>query len=215
MKDINIKQIPNGKWKENCYVVNNNKRDAFIIDPGGEEEKIIDFIEKNKLNIKAILNTHAHYDHIGAVKYIKDKYNIPFFLHSKDEKLLKTANLYAKLFDGTGLIKIPTVDHYFEEIDIQKYITVFPIKVLYTPGHTWGSICLLIEDCLFTGDTLLNGRIGRTDLPGGDEQALRESLKTLSKIPKHVRIYPGHGTSSTIGNELKCNMNFDQALQWV
>lgn len=134
-------------------------------------------------------------------------------MHYNDEKLLKTANLYTKLFDGINPIKIPTVDYYFDQIDIQDYLASFSIKVLFTPGHTWGSVCILIEDCLFTGDTLLNGKIGRIDLPGGDEQALRESLKTISKLPKHISIYPGHGTSSTIGHELKYNKSFFQALQ--
>ena len=134
-------------------------------------------------------------------------------MHSKDEKLLKTANLYAKLFDRIGLIEIPTVDYYFDQIDIQDYLESFSIKVFFVPGHTWGSVCLLIEDCLFTGDTLLNGGIGRVDLPGGDEQTLNKSLKIISKLPNQTNIYPGHGTSSTIGHELKYNNSFIQALQ--
>lgn len=210
---INIKQIPNGAWKENCYIVNNNRGEGLIIDPGSEEKGIIGFIEEHQLNIKAILNTHAHYDHIGAVKHIKDKYNVPFFLHSKDEKLLKSANLYAKLFEGDRIIKIPTVDYFIDEIDIHEYLSVLPIKVIFTPGHTWGSVCLVIEDCLFTGDTLLNGKIGRVDLPGGDKQALKESLKTLSRFPGHSSIYPGHGPISTIAEQLLYNKEFSLALQ--
>ena len=211
--EINIKQIANGKWKENCYVVSNLNSDALIIDPGDAEKSIVNYIKGKMLNVCAILNTHAHYDHVGAISKLKDEFSIPLFLHSKDEKLLKSANLYAKIFDGIGPIIIPTVDYYFDQIDIQDYLASFSIKVLFTPGHTWGSVCILIEDCLFTGDTLLNGKIGRIDLPGGDEQALRESLKTISKLPKHISIYPGHGTSSTIGNELKYNKNFIQALK--
>ena len=158
MIKINIRQIPNGKWKENCYVVSNVKNNALIIDPGSDEKNIINFIKDNNLIVGAILNTHAHYDHVGAIKKLKDEFSIPLFLHSKDEKLLKTANLYAKLFDGIGPVKIPNVDYCFDQIDIQDYITSFSIKVLFTPGHTWGSVCLLFEDCLFTGDTLLNGK---------------------------------------------------------
>jgi glyoxylase-like metal-dependent hydrolase (beta-lactamase superfamily II) len=187
----------------------------LIIDPGSEGKSIIQYIEDNNINVSAIVNTHAHYDHIGAITKLKDKFLIPFFLHSEDEKLLKTANLYAKLFDDSDPIKIPTVDYYLDKIDIQDYIAGFPIKVLFTPGHTWGSVCILIQDCLFTGDSLLNGKIGRIDLPGGDEQALKESLKTISKLPKHISIYPGHGALSTIGYELRYNKNFIQALQWV
>lgn len=214
MIEISIKQIPNGKWKENCYIVSNVINDALIVDPGGDEESIISYIEDNNINVNAIVNTHAHYDHIGVINKLKERFLIPFFLHSADENLLKTANLYANLFDGSNSIIIPSVDCYFDKIDIQDYIKSFPIKILFTPGHTWGSVCILIENYLFTGDTLLNGKIGRIDLPGGDEQALTESLRIISKLPKNISIYPGHGTSSTIGNELEYNKKFIQAVQW-
>ena len=146
---ISIKQIPNGKWKENCYVVSNVNNDALIIDPGSDEISIINFIKDNNLNAIAIINTHAHYDHVGAISKLKDEFLIPLFLHSRDEKLLKAANLYANLFDGIGPIKIPTVDYYFDQMDIQDHVADFSIKVLFTPGHTWGSVCLQIENCLF------------------------------------------------------------------
>ena len=213
MIELNIERIPNGKWKENCYVVSNVNNDALIIDPGSDELRIINFIKDNNLNADAIINTHAHYDHVGAISKLKDEFSIPLFLHSKDEKLLKTANLYAKLFDGIGPIKIPIVDYYYDQIDIQDYVKGFSIKVIFTPGHTWGSVCLLIEDSLFTGDTLFNGKIGRIDLPGGDKQSLIKSLKILSKLPHQTTIYPGHGASSTIGHELKYNNSFIQASQ--
>ena len=134
-------------------------------------------------------------------------------MHSADERLLKSANLYVKLFDGSGLIKIPSVDYYYDQSNVQDVIKRFSIEVIFTPGHTQGSVCLLIDGCLFTGDTLLNEKIGRTDLPGGNEQVLKESLKIISKIPKQTNIYPGHGTSSTIGNELQYNNSFIQSLQ--
>ena len=213
MIELNIERITNGKWKENCYVVSNVNNDALIIDPGSDGIRIINFIKDNNLNADAIINTHAHYDHVGAISKLKDEFSIPLFLHSKDEKLLKTANLYAKLFDGIGPIKIPIVDYYYDQIDIQDYVKGFSIKVIFTPGHTWGSVCLLIEDSLFTGDTLFNGKIGRIDLPGGDKQSLIKSLKILSKLPHQTTIYPGHGASSTIGHELKYNNSFIQASQ--
>ena len=112
-----IKQIPNGRWKENAYIVSDINNNAIILDPGFGEKDIISFIKLNNLNVSAILNTHAHYDHIGSVKNIKDKFTIPFYLHSKDEKLLKSANLYSTLFDGIGSIKIPSVDYYLDQID--------------------------------------------------------------------------------------------------
>ena len=213
MIGINIKQIPTGKWKENCYIISKSIGDALIIDPGDDKQKIEKYLDSNDFNVSAILNTHAHYDHIGAVKYLKDKYHIPFFLHSADQRLLKTANLYIKLFDGSDLIKIPSVDYFYDQYNVQDAIDSFKVEVIFTPGHTQGSVCLLIDGCLFTGDTLFNEKIGRTDLPGGNEQVLKESLKIISKMPSHINIYPGHGSSSTIGYELKNNSSFIQALQ--
>ena len=213
MIKINIKLIPTGKWKENCYIISNSIGDALIIDPGDDKQKIEKYLDSNDFNISAILNTHAHYDHIGAVKYFKDKYHIPFFLHSADERLLKTANLYIKLFDGLGLIKIPSVDYFYDQYNVQDVIDSFKVEVIFTPGHTQGSVCLLIDGCLFTGDTLLKGNIGRTDLPGGNNTVLNQSLITISKMPSQTYIYPGHGTSSTIEHELIYNNSFIQALQ--
>jgi len=123
--------------------------------------------------------------------------------------------LYVKIFEGTDFINIPEVDYYYDQIETQNNIEDFSIQVLFTPGHTWGSVCLLIENCLFSGDTLFNEKIGRIDLPGGDEQSLKKSLKTIAKLPKHICIYPGHGTTSTIKNELKYNKTFIQALEWA
>ena len=185
----------------------------MIIDPGGAGSIIYNFIKDNNLNVQAILNTHSHYDHVGAIKELKDKFSIPLYLHSKDEKLLNSANLYSGLFDGIGPIKIPTVDYYFDLIDIQDYITNFTIKVISTPGHTEGGVSLLIEDCLFTGDTLFKGDIGRVDLPGGEELTLKNSLKIISKFPPQTKIYPGHGSESTIEKELKNNKRFVQAIR--
>ena len=134
-------------------------------------------------------------------------------MHSADEKLLRTANLYIKLFEGSDFIKIPKVDYFYDQYNVQDVIANFKVEVIFTPGHTQGSVCLYIDDCLFTGDTLLSGKIGRTDLPGGDLRVLNESLKIISKMPTDINIYPGHGSSSTIGYELKNNNSFIQALQ--
>lgn len=211
--NISVKQITNGKWKENCYVVLGLNKDAFIIDPGSDEESIVSFIKGNKLNVIAILNTHSHYDHVGAVEDLKDEFLVPFFLHSKDQKLLKTVNFYITVFDGNESISIPTVDYYFDQIENPIQLGDFSIQVLFTPGHTEGSVCFHIEGCLFTGDTLLKGRIGRVDLPGGDEPALKKSLGIISKLPENIIIYPGHDKSTTLSNELKNNKSFIHVIQ--
>ena len=210
---MEIKQIKTGKWKENCYVINNSQNEAIIIDPGAEADKIEQYIDVKNLIAIAIFNTHAHYDHIGAVKYLKNKYKVPFFLHSKDEKLLKSANLYQKIFDGVSAISIPKIDYYLDECDPKKIIKNFEIKIISTPGHTQGSVCIFISNYLFTGDTLMNGEIGRTDLPGGSKKVLIESLKKISVLPKDINIYPGHGIPTNIDFELKNNQKLIKVLK--
>ena len=122
MKEINIKQLTTGKWKENCYIISKSSGEAIIIDPGDDKKKIESYVDRKNFSVIAILNTHAHYDHMAAVKYLKDKYHLPFFLHSADERLLKTANLYVKLFDGSGIIEIPRVDYFYDKLNVQDVI---------------------------------------------------------------------------------------------
>ena len=213
MTKIIIEQIPTGKWKENCYIVHNQDNDAVIIDPGANAKKIIQYVSIHRLNILAILNTHAHYDHVGAVAELKEEYSSPFILHSKDRKLLKTANMYATIFENSKPIMIPEIEHYFDMIKIEDYIKGFTISVIHTPGHTCGSVCIRISDCLFTGDTIFNGDIGRTDLPGGDQVSLNESLKLISNLTWQLRLFPGHGVETTLENELKHNKRFIRVIQ--
>lgn len=213
MININIKKIITGKWKENCYIISNSIGETLLIDPGNDKDKIENYLQMNNLNLIAILNTHAHMDHIGAVSYFQDKYKIPFFLHSADKRLLKNANLYVKIFGGSGSIKIPNIDYYYDRSDIQRLINNFEIKIVHTPGHTEGSVCILIDNILFTGDILFDGEIGRTDLPGGNKQTLIQSLRIIANMSDKLIIYPGHGPSSTIGKELMSNNGFIKALR--
>lgn len=177
----------------------------MIIDPGSDSGGLLNIIESKKLNVLAIINTHAHFDHIGAVSALKNDLSVPFYLHSLDEKLLGTANLYVKVFDGAGPIKIPSVDHYLDKINISDHFKDFSVNVLFTPGHTPGSVCFYMENRLFTGDTILREKTGRIDLPGGNSENLRKSLAEISKLPPATIIYPGHGADSTIEYELLHN----------
>ena len=197
-----IKRIPNGKWKQNCYIVTNDFGETVIIDPGSEDHIIYDYCETREQQILAILNTHGHYDHVGGIKFLKDKYQIPLYMHSSDEQLMKSANLYMKLFEGSSVVKIPEIDFYVDKIAHEIRIGNFLIKNFNTPGHTNGGVSFLIENCLFSGDTILKGKIGRVDLPGGNKEKLKESILHLSQFPEETRIYPGHDTDTTIGSEL-------------
>ena len=210
---IYIEKIITGRWQENCYVVYCINKSALVIDPGCDADRIINFIKHRELNVIAILNTHAHYDHVGAVNDLKNELSVPFFLHFNDQRLLNHANLYLKLFLECEPISIPKVDYYFDNIKNPFKLKDFSIQFFFTPGHTEGSVCLKIEDNLFSGDTLLKGKIGRVDLPGGDEKKIKKSLKYISTLPEKVIVYPGHGESTTITNELKNNKYFIKAKQ--
>ena len=186
--------IPNGLWKQNCYIVFNYLNEALIIDPGSGGDKIGAAITDLAIKPLAILNTHAHYDHIGAVDYLVRRYKIPFYLHTGDEKLLTQANLYKILFEAKESISIPKIDIPIEIISRNRnYIDGFDISIIETPGHTNGGVCILLDKIMFSGDTLLPNGPAATNLPGGSRQKLVESLSLLKKLPGDILVYPGHG----------------------
>jgi len=208
---ILVKRIITGKLEENCYIVYENKN-SFIIDPGSDPNLIIGFIESKNLKVLAILNTHGHYDHIGAVKELKDKFKIPFFLYWEDQELLKHANLYFMFFKGAKFIQIPKVDYYFDKIRLPVKLENFSIKVLFTPGHTRGSVCFQIGNYIFTGDTLLKRKIGEIDKINGDKKMMEKSLREISKLSPETIIYPGHGEITMLSDELKYNNEFKKII---
>ena len=192
--------LTNGKLKQNCYIVSDdNTGVTLLIDPGSDAPLIQQEISRNSLTPMAILNTHAHYDHIGAVATLMAQYNIPFYLSSADRKLLKQANVYKLLFESRESIVIPEPTH-----DLAPNETIqldsFEVRLHFTPGHTGGSFCLQIGADLFSGDTLLPNGPGRTDLPGGDKNAMLISLELLRKLPDATAVWPGHGRSFSLGS---------------
>jgi glyoxylase-like metal-dependent hydrolase (beta-lactamase superfamily II) len=198
---ISIKKIKGAEWISNCYIILDNS-DAIIIDPGCEYTLIQDQLAGYKL--KAIVATHGHYDHILNVYKLQHDYNVPFYLHAGDKKLIKHANFYLKLFHSNNTIEIPAVDIFISDLDLLDFDFV-KMKVIHTPGHTEGSVCYLFENNLFTGDLLMKNIIGRTDLPGGNINKIRSSIKKIGGDFSDVNIFPGHGNNSTLGEEKKSN----------
>lgn len=189
-----VTAFPNGKWKQNCYIVSDNQTgQALLIDPGSEAQQIQQLILDRALAPIAILNTHAHYDHIGAVAPLMAHFAIPFYLNRGDEKLLKQANLYKILFESKAPVVIPQATHDLTQQAAPVKIGDFEVSVHFTPGHTQGSTCLQIGSDLFSGDTLLPGGLGRTDLPGGDKSLLAASVESLRALPHSTMVWPGHG----------------------
>lgn len=190
---VAINTFCNGRWKQNCYVIENDFDEALVIDPGGAVPEIEEYLSKKNLTPLAILNTHAHYDHLGGVAPLMAKYSIPFYLHPQDKSLMRQANLYRMLFDSRESICLPE-----SSIDLDcglnaLHIGHFEITFLHTPGHTPGGTCISLGDNLFTGDTLLSSGPGRTDLPGGNKGDIEASIRLISKLSPSTQIWPGHG----------------------
>ena len=194
---MRFERIAVGELQANCYVLFDPQRsDAVVIDPGAEEPAIR--MALSGRSIAAILLTHGHYDHIGAVAALRAD-GAPVYIHAGDAPML-TNPLYSLAAMFSGKDSQGEADALLK--DGQRLsLAGLDIGVLHTPGHTKGSCCFLVEDTLFSGDTLFRFGYGRTDLPGGDEGALFDSLKRLFALDAAVSVQPGHGAPTTIGAE--------------
>lgn len=198
-----VKMFTVGMLAANCFLVGNTQTcDAIVIDPGfdrqSEAKTIIAEIERNEFEVKYIINTHGHPDHNGGNRTMKDYSKAPILIHEYDASLLSNPPADRELRDG-DLIEVGSIK----------------FRVIHTPGHSKGSIILLGPDAVFSGDTLFAGSIGRYDLPGGSLNELINSLKNnLLTLPDHVKVYPGHGPISTIGEERRHNP-FLQSFDWT
>ena len=200
-KSFILEQVIVGPLEVNCYILGSPKTgEAIIIDPGDDFVKIKEVLDKNNLRAKLIINTHGHFDHIGA----DDKFDLPVYIHHLDKDCLTNPEKNFSSFFNQGKtfdLKINSLS------DNDKVgIDTLELDVIHTPGHTPGGICLKIEDSIFTGDTLFCQGIGRTDFPNASGEQLMQSIKEkLLKFSDEIKIYPGHGPSSTIGNERQRN----------
>lgn len=188
-----------GQLQENCFILFDENKDAFIVDPGASSENIIETIEKNSLNIKYILLTHGHFDHVGAVASLAKKFKVPVYLSKKDRNFLETPNEVRASSFGME-IEAGDVDVFVKENDEIPFSDGL-IKVIETPGHTLGSVCYLFNNYLFAGDTLFNGSIGRTDFPESDHSLMIESLKKLKELDDEIYVLSGHGPESQMSYE--------------
>src|SRR5215831_4490847 len=209
---VEVTTIINGKWRQNCYVISNGS-ETLIVDPGSDAAEIAAVAEADGHQPLAILNTHAHYDHVGAVADLMDQYGAPFYLHGADEQLLKRANLYRIVFEGRDPVRIPAITHDISKLPATFPIGPFSITWLATPGHTAGSVCLLVDGHLFSGDTLMRGAVGRTDLPGVDRNRILASIQRLAELPPDTVVCGGHGPRSTLGEEFSAGAPVWRLLQ--
>jgi len=186
-----IKRFTVGWLSTNCYVVGcEETKEAAVIDPGleseAEAEEILDFIKQNGFHVKYIINTHGHPDHVSGNNFMKEATGASILIHESNSERVQADR---KLRDGDVI-----------------HVGNYKLVVLHTPGHTKDGISLLGDNVVFTGDTLFAGSIGRTDFPGGSFQELMQSIKTkLLPLPDSFKVYPGHESSTTIGDEKKHN----------
>lgn len=188
---LTIKTVPAGIYEANCYIlVDEDTKDCVIIDAGGDADKIETAVESMSGKPKYVILTHGHFDHVGGVEEICSKYNIPFYISRADEEYMEK--------DSSVFGTLPKASVYIKEGDTIK-LGSYEIKVIETPGHTKGGLCFFVDNKVFTGDTLFQGSVGRTDFPGGDMNEIISSIKNkLLPLGDDVEVYPGHGPSSSI-----------------
>lgn len=197
-----------GPLQENSFVVAcEETKEAVIIDPGAEADRIYRVVTFHGFTLKYVMNTHAHLDHIGGIAEIIEKTGVPFLLHKDDLYLIE--EIENDPLQAFIQVKAPPLPNRFfsdgERIPVGK----LEFEVMHTPGHTPGSVCFLVENVLFSGDTLFSNSIGRADLPGGNHKQLLASIREkLLPLDDNVRVYSGHGTITTIGSERQFNPFF-------
>jgi len=204
---MNIETMVVGPLQVNCYILYDDTKEAIIIDPGDDGEKISARLTELDLKLKTIVNTHGHFDHIGANQYLKDNTGAKLMVHGEDVEYLQNADIAASAF-GIEAEPSPDPDTCLKEDDVIE-AGKMKLRVIHTPGHSPGGICLLADHDLFSGDTLFAGSIGRTDLVGGSHEHLLDSVRSkLFILGESIKVHPGHGPSTTIGDEKKHNPFF-------
>ena len=201
---MKIENIVVGQLQVNCFIsYDEDSLEAMVVDPGDEPDKIIKFIEDRKLTVSRIVCTHAHFDHIGAVRRLKEKTGAPVMIHKGDADIYMRADKQGTLW-GFHIEQPPEPDIFVNDGD-EIAVGRSRFKVLHTPGHSPGGICLYGEGVIFTGDTIFAGSVGRTDFPGGSVTDLKRSFSEIISMPPETRIFPGHGPLTTVKREKKYN----------
>jgi len=200
-----VHQMSVGPLQVNCFVVSCSKTgEAMIVDPGEEGERILFLTEKEGLNISKVVNTHGHFDHIGANQKIVESSGAELLIHADDLPLLQNARNHAEVY-GLTVTASPEPDRLLAQGDTFQ-VGELSFSVFHVPGHSPGGICLLGEGHLFVGDVLFSGSIGRTDLPGGNFDSLVKGVRErLFSLPDETIVHPGHGPDTTIGRERQTN----------
>jgi len=202
---MEIRKLSLGQMGTNCYILwDENSLEAAVIDPGFEDARILEIIEDNKLNVKYILLTHGHFDHLGGVNQVKAATGAKVLIHENDADCLTEPKRNISVLAGMAL-KLEPADGLLSESE-PIHVGKLNIQVIHTPGHSKGGVCFLVEDTLIAGDTLFNTSIGRTDFADGDLSELLGNIQTkIFVLGDNIKVLPGHGENTTIGYEKKHN----------
>lgn len=193
---------PTGPVQANCYIVTDQSK-ALVIDPGDDAAVIEHLVKVHDCTVEAIVLTHAHFDHCGAVDALADAWHCPVYVNPAEAEFLQNPTRNSSALFGLPDLILKTKPEILKEGE--QTIGSFKVKALYAPGHSIGSTMLLIGNCLFTGDVLFQGSIGRTDLPTGNADQMKQSLELLKTLPQDLMVYPGHGPATTLKQELRTN----------
>lgn len=200
---LEIEKITSPEMDVNTYVVwQEGAREAIVIDPSFAVDRVLACLHAEGLQCRAILLTHGHFDHIAGIKRLKEQTGAPVAIHREDADMLFDAEKNLSRGFGLDITAAPA------DMELAQQIYTFAgieVKVLHTPGHSPGSVCYFIEDAIFSGDTLFNLGVGRTDFPGGNFQTLKESLEKLKLVKGEYAVYPGHGHSTSLAYEVDNN----------
>jgi len=204
---LKIKSFEFNAFQENTFIVSDPENNAVIIDPGcysrDEEQQLITYINQAQLKVVALLNTHAHIDHVLGNSFIKENFKVDYYLHKDDINTLNAVEQYASLYGFEGYRLSPQPDFLLED-ESELVFGGIRMKVFHTPGHCPGHVVFYFqsEGIVINGDVLFNGSFGRTDLPGGNLEILKTSIfETMFQLPEDTIVYCGHGPSTTIGAE--------------
>ncbi|WP_088035741.1 MBL fold metallo-hydrolase [Evansella clarkii] len=202
------KQIPLGPLQTNSFVIYDGT-EWIIVDPGGDGEKLLGWLKDENISVKAILLTHAHFDHIGAVDIVRDTFKAPVYIHEKEAEWLTDPQLNGSgLFPGIEPVKAGPADHILSSKEKDISLIGIYLQILETPGHSPGSVSYYWKEkgIIFSGDVLFHGGVGRTDLPGGDHETLMDTIhEKMLSLPDETIVANGHGPVTKIGKEKEIN----------
>jgi len=193
--------LPTGPLEVNCYIIGCEKtKKAAVIDPGGHAQQILARLKQHNLDAAMVINTHGHFDHVGANADLLEATGAELIIHRDDQPLLERATEHAAAY-GLQTEASPQPTRLLTGGETLQ-LGDLELQIIHTPGHSPGGVCILVDDYLVVGDTLFAGSIGRTDLPGGNHQLLISNIKDkLLPLPEETKVCPGHGPMTTIGAE--------------